>query len=148
MKRCIRKNHCRPQVGALEDRCVPALVPPSLILPSFQEFAIPTAGSGPSAITAGPEGNLWFTEGKANQIGRITPAGTVTEFPLAGHSGPAEITAGPAGNLWFTGKGGSRIGRITPAGTMPEFLLPPEGPQPGGITGGPDGNLSFTQWHG
>ena len=36
----------------------------------------------PSGITAGPDGNLWFTEAAAT-IGRITPAGTVTEFPLA-----------------------------------------------------------------
>ena len=26
------------------------------------EFAIPTANSGPVNITAGPDGNLWFTE--------------------------------------------------------------------------------------
>jgi virginiamycin B lyase len=33
---------------------------------------------GVSAITAGPDGNLWFTEAK--RIGRITPTGRVTEF--------------------------------------------------------------------
>ena len=33
------------------------------------------------AITAGPDGNLWFTEPNLERIGRITPAGVVSEFP-------------------------------------------------------------------
>jgi hypothetical protein len=42
--------------------------------PSITEFSVPTAASNPSGITAGPDGNLWFTEFNANKIGRITPA--------------------------------------------------------------------------
>src|SRR5438128_620340 len=75
-----------------------------------------TAGAQPRGITAGPDGNLWFTERLGNRIGRITPLGVVTEFsagitPSANLQG---ITAGPDGNLWFTEYGGNRIGRITP----------------------------------
>ena len=51
-------------------------IPPGTIT----EFSIPTAGSNPYDITAGPDGNLWFTEHDANKIGRITPSGAVTEF--------------------------------------------------------------------
>ena len=40
-----------------------------------------------NGITAGPDGNLWFTEFALDRIGRITPAGVVTEFS-------AGITAG------------------------------------------------------
>ena len=29
---------------------------------AIAEFTTPTAGSGPQGITAGPDGNLWFTE--------------------------------------------------------------------------------------
>src|SRR5215467_11039189 len=43
------------------------------------EFSIPTAKSIPFGITVGPDGNLWFTESNANRIGRISPAGTITE---------------------------------------------------------------------
>jgi streptogramin lyase len=50
--------------------------------PVVTEFPVPTAGSGPEAITTGPDGNLWFTEAAGNRIGRITPAGVITEFPL------------------------------------------------------------------
>ena len=64
-------------------------------------------------IAAGADGNLWFTESSSNRIGRITPAGVVTEFSAgitAGRS-PYGITAGPDGNLWFTETAGNRIGR-------------------------------------
>src|SRR6266545_3148295 len=67
------------------------------------EFVLPTASSGPDAITAGPDGNLWFTEFGANQIGRITLTGEITEIALpTGDANPHTITAGPDGNLWFT----------------------------------------------
>lgn len=66
----------------------------------------PTGGN-PQGITAGPDGNLWFTEG--NKIGRMTPTGTITEFP----NGAGAITAGPDGNLWFAETNASQIGRIT-----------------------------------
>ena len=62
-----------------------------------------TAGSQPRGITAGPDGNVWFTEENGNRIGRITPAGVVTEFPRRSRrSAPTEITAGPGRDLWFT----------------------------------------------
>jgi len=73
---------------------------------------------GPVGITAGPDGNLWFAATDVNMIGRITPAGSFTEFPLpttCGSSngcGPYAITAGPDGNLWFT-EAANDIGRIT-----------------------------------
>src|SRR6059036_907923 len=46
----------------------------------YREFIVPTARSSPTGITAGPDGALWFTEEGANAIGRITTAGTITEF--------------------------------------------------------------------
>ena len=64
-----------------------------------------SGGSYPGAIAAGADGNLWFTEHIGNRIGRITPRGAVTEFPVgpATGVGPGDIAAGPDGNLWFTG---------------------------------------------
>src|SRR5260370_36842289 len=49
---------------------------------TFSEFPIPTGASSPITITPGPDGALWFTEALSNKIGRITPAGAITEFPL------------------------------------------------------------------
>jgi streptogramin lyase len=33
-----------------------------LLTPTFTEFPLPAANGGPSFITLGPDGNLWFTE--------------------------------------------------------------------------------------
>jgi hypothetical protein len=51
-------------------------------------------------MTPGPDGNIWFTDFVGQRIGRITPAGAFTEFPVPGS--PGGITAGPDGNIWFT----------------------------------------------
>ena len=109
------------------------------------EFQLPFEYAPP--ITAGPDGNLWFAGGG---LGRVTPAGQITEYPLlrAGF-GPRRITAGPDGNVWFTGddKSGALsagIGRITPAGQITEFPIPSSKGEPIGITTGPEGNIWFT----
>jgi hypothetical protein len=40
---------------------------------TFTEYPVPTAASLPDEITAGPDGNLWFTEySNANKIGKLT----------------------------------------------------------------------------
>jgi streptogramin lyase len=39
---------------------------------TITEFPIPTISSFPTGITAGPDGNLWFTESSVGKIGRIT----------------------------------------------------------------------------
>jgi virginiamycin B lyase len=90
--------------------------------------------------TAGPDGNLWFTEYLGNKIGRITPAGTVTEFAIStSGSFPYGMTAGPDGNLWFTESGGNQIGHITPAGVVTEFPIPTR-------ESSPDRSMSRTMW--
>jgi streptogramin lyase len=102
----------------------------------------------PGSITAGPDGNLWFTQGSgpAQQegIGKITPAGVVTEYSLGGFSGRAiEITTGPDGNLWFTQNIANRIGKITPAGAITYYSVGKPCIEPLSIAAGPDGNLWF-----
>ena len=132
-------------VAAIAGGLLAATIQAGTPTPPVTEFAIPTADSSPMGIAAGPDGNLWFTEYQANKIGRITPSGTITEFPLANGSSPYGIAAGPDGNLWFTEPLGNRIGRITPAGVITEFSLPTANSGPGEITAGPDGNLWFTE---
>jgi streptogramin lyase len=114
------------------------------------ERTVPGAVSGGlNRITTGPDGNIWFTDGGNNQIGRMTPAGVFTGFnlPIA-NSGPVDITTGPDGALWFTEFEG-RIGRITTSGQITEFQILPLAPpgttprRPLGITSGPDGALWF-----
>lgn len=111
---------------------------------SFSEY--PATGD-PTAITAGPDGNLWFTSRGAGLIGRITVAGVVTEFStLIPFSTPTSIAAGPDGNLWVTEEATNNIGRITPAGVVTEFPLLLPSATPASIVLGPDGNLWFTEY--
>ena len=140
----IRKQEARhPAVGRLGWMAA-LLLALSATLPA-QQLAI---GGYPvneylNGITAGPDGALWFTETVAEtvgQIGRITTAGVVTEYPLPTvNSLPAGITAGPDGALWFTEGGSNRIGRITTGGVITEYPVPTPVSSPAGITAGPDG---------
>lgn len=112
--------------------------------PWVDEYARPE-GSEPAGITRGPDGNLWFTEAVGNKIGRITPSGAVTAFPLDYAIGlnvrPVGITVGPDGALWFAMET-NKIGRITTTGDISWYPTQPG--QPHGITAGPDGALWFT----
>jgi hypothetical protein len=132
-RRPADRVRARPRLEGLEDRC----------LLSITEYPTPTAGANPYSITAGPAGNLWFTEAHVGKIGRINPTNyAITEFAVPSGSNPNRITVGPDGNLWYTEYGGY-IGRINPNNTSDiyDFAVPT---RPGGITSGLDGNLWYT----
>jgi virginiamycin B lyase len=119
------------------------------------EFAIPTPDSGPRALAAGPDGNIWFSEFNTSKIGRITPKGEITEFELPRpNSGPGDITAGADGNMWFVELSGqmdgrrpdgNRVGRITMEGKVSEFAIPSATGSPINIAVGPDRNIWFSK---
>jgi streptogramin lyase len=113
----------------------------------------------PYAITAGPDGNIWFTVARrtldgspdGGAIGRITPAGAMTAFPLPTATGFDNayglfILTGPDGNIWFSEQTANKIGKITPSGTITEYNIPTPYSLPQGATSGPDGNLWFTEY--
>lgn len=121
---------------------------------TITKFRIPSSASWPGDIpgdiTVGPDGNLWFSEYYDPNIGRITPSGIITEFPIPTvGAGVRGITSGPDGNLWFTEFYGDKIGRITPSGIVTEFSIPTHDGlldgDPNDIAAGPDGNLWFTE---
>ncbi len=62
-----------PRIECLESR---------ELLASVTEFKVPTGLAFVNQIVEGPDGNMWFTEASAtaSAIGRITPAGVITEF--------------------------------------------------------------------
>jgi virginiamycin B lyase len=103
-------------------------------------------GSRPDAITLGSDGNTWFADqlSTSPMIGRVTPAGTVKEFPLTGP--PQDVTLGIDGNIWATQINPSAIDSITPGGVATQIT---DGLGAGSdltetdITVGPDGNLWF-----
>lgn len=113
----------------------------------------------PYAITSGPDGALWFTDG-AGQIGRITTAANVTRYSGPNiNNGGWGITTGADGALWFTegpciappdtgqgcGLAPPAIGRITTDGFLAEYLIPSTTAQPVGIAAGPNGTMWFAE---
>ena len=100
----------------------------------------PHRRAAPVGITAGPDGNLWFTEDDGNKIGRITPrpAPSPSSRSPPPSSQPAGITAGPGRQpLVHRVRRRNKIGRITPAGAVTEFPIPTAGSRPVGDHGGP-----------
>ena len=117
---------------------------PNQSLPGVHQYQL----AQPGDITKGPDGNVWFVEQLASRVGRITPEGVITEFPV-----PVEpptfdnygreqyritrvdtITSGPDGNVWFSeqaggppmagnhlANGAGAVGRITPSGEITQF---------------------------
>ena len=113
------------------------------------------AGTNPDGIALGPDGNIWFTDWGGDAVGKITPSGAVTEYPLpTPNAEPEVIAAGPDGNMWFTEQGAGQIGEINPATATPsdpgilEYPVPTANSDLGGIAQGPDGNMWFTEQDG
>jgi DNA-binding beta-propeller fold protein YncE len=71
-----------------------------LLNPTVTEFSVPTPNGGPFSIASRPDGNIWFAEVGGNEVGRISPGGTITEFSASGN--PGGIAVGPDGALWFS----------------------------------------------
>jgi len=123
---------------------VPAISPAQRI--AIAEY--PGLANNPYAITAGSDGALWFTEtGYVNEIGRLAPAGVLTEYAMPNATfgqEPRAITAGPDGAVWFA-QPCCWLGRITTGGVMTLYQILFVAPTyPFGVTAGPDGALWVT----
>jgi hypothetical protein len=92
---------------------------------------------GAQGLVEGPDGNMWFAEGERRShgfhgptVGKISPAGVVTEYHLhtvPGHSefGVYNMLAPRDGKnaIWFTEI--DRVGKITTDGRVTEYLFDP-----------------------
>jgi virginiamycin B lyase len=96
----------------------------------FQRTSLSDISDAPNGITAGPDGNIWFTLSHAgdtagDSFGRLATDGTVTLFPVLtppgqyAVSGVNYITSGLDGNLWITEE--TAIAKATPSGSVMEF---------------------------
>jgi virginiamycin B lyase len=112
------------------------------------EFIIPTPNSDPWGVAVAPTLDVWFTELRANKVGRYhVETGTFLELvlPTAG-SEPAGITVGADGTIWLVEASGNNVARIDP-GTLAvtEVPIPTPDSRPLFITLGPDGAIWFTE---
>jgi virginiamycin B lyase len=97
------------------------------------------------SILEGPDGNLWFTDNDNDRIGRITPEGKVTFFPLNQYASPYSMALGSDGAFWFTEGITNEIGRLTTQGQLTTYKATNE---PYSIVAGPDGNLWYNDEEG
>jgi streptogramin lyase len=112
------------------------------------EFGLPrtaTTATVPWAIIAGPDGNLWFTEGDlgfgSGGLGRITPAGVVTEFWGESLDYAGGIVAGADGNIWVGN--GATLTRVSTTGSLTGFPVPV---LTEAMAAAPDGSIWFTDY--
>jgi virginiamycin B lyase len=89
-------------------------------------FGLPTVGSVPIYIKAGPDKNMWVTELVGNMIARVTPTGKVDEFCIPTHnSRPIAIVPSPDKKaMWFTEEAGNKVARIDLQGNFTEYQVP------------------------
>ena len=106
-------------------------------------YAMPAPISAPDGMIPGPQGSVWFIDG--GDIGRVTPAGSITQFSTNTGWDVGGITAGPDGDIWFVVANGHAIGSMTTTGTVTEYPLPPDSDALA-IAAGPDGALWFTDY--
>jgi virginiamycin B lyase len=110
------------------------------------------------SLAVAPDGSVWLTETiiHNNKIGRISPDGTLSEFPVetngnAMFADVSDIVVGPDGNLWFVSgmtlpglNFAASIIRMTPSGAMTTFPLP-QNVGASRLLFGPDGALWFSE---
>jgi streptogramin lyase/phosphodiesterase/alkaline phosphatase D-like protein len=133
------------RVGILVGLGLLCLPGSALAAATITEYAVPTHNRQPLGITAGPDGNVWFTQSVSpGGIGRSSVSGSISEFSSGISSGAQGITAGPDGNLWFVEPAADKVAKITTSGTVQAYSAA-NGSEPSMITAGPDGNLWFTE---
>lgn len=128
----------------------------------LSEFAIPHTGPQatlpntlptdiPCSITQGGDGNLYFTNGVANQIGAVNPStGHISLYTAPDSIGNLvpfnDIAAGDDDAIWFTETTGNAIGRFDlKTHAFSSYPIPTPASTPVGIMQGPDGAIWFTE---
>ncbi|MEZ5186807.1 MAG: hypothetical protein R2720_13780 [Candidatus Nanopelagicales bacterium] len=119
---------------------LPVLAAPAEADPVLDgQFAVSGVGTN-NQITPGPDGNVWVTLDNTNDVAKIAPDGTVSEFNPANVTSPIGIAAGPDGKMWVTQAGGvAQFDPADPNGAV-KFAIA-DITDPRAITVGPDGNL-------
>jgi virginiamycin B lyase len=107
---------------------------------SFKIFPLPNPdpspdpeknGNFPIYITEAPDGSMYFTDLLTSNVGRITPSGDLTFYPLPSRYGPPNnarpiaVVVQPDGVAVVSEESGHAYATITPDGTVTEYPLTP-----------------------
>jgi streptogramin lyase len=114
------------------------LAAPTAFAVTITEYPL-APGAAPQGIPVGPDGNVWFVENGGNKVGRITPAGVLTEFPLpTAQSLPSQIVLG-GGDVYYTAAGVVKVGYLDALGDLSLHQVPSQADT--GVAFGPNGYL-------
>lgn len=116
------------RIGRITTDAVPTIIESALLtnsLPMTNLFGTIITNVQPNGLAVGLDGNIWFAEFAANQVGRLNPTNwAVTEFIVPStNAGVSFVASGLDGNIWFTEFGTNNIGVIAPLPTLKISLL-------------------------
>jgi virginiamycin B lyase len=87
---------------------------------TITQYDTPNTNAGPGSPVLAGDGNVWFSEAYAAQLGSVTPAGHIKEFPLPQDS--AQFPTAPYGlatnggkhrRIWFADYQNGRVGQFS-----------------------------------
>ena len=101
--------------------------------------AVTGVTGGATALTLGPDGNVWV--GLANKLVKFSPSNpaTTTTYPIGGLS-PKAITASTDGTLWVTDNVNGQLLNVKTDGTSTPYTV---GGGPQFVGAGPNGQIAF-----
>jgi virginiamycin B lyase len=100
-------------------------------------WPIATPNAQPDAVALAPDGSLWVTLTNVSRLLRVSPDGTMKEFPVEGS--PLGVAVGKDGAVWFGAPGARRLCRFDPETKKTTWTALPEAPMALAIS--PDGSV-------
>jgi virginiamycin B lyase len=97
-------------------------------------------GNFPIYISEAPDGSMYFTDLLTSNVGRITPSGALTFYPLPSKYGPPNnarsiaVIVRPDGVAVVTEESGHAYATITPDGVVTEYPLSPANAEAASLT--------------
>ncbi|MDE1858501.1 MAG: hypothetical protein KGI26_05505 [Thaumarchaeota archaeon] len=128
----------------------------SVTFGAVTEYKLPSQGRWPNAVTAAPDGSVWFAEEEIPGVGHLYPGnGTLVEYAWPGYATPkppdclyAASSSGIAlwdGRVWAADEYGNAILGVNPGdGSTVRINTTAGALYPYWLAAGPDGNLWFT----
>jgi len=112
-----------------------------------EQYRLPTRDAAPAGIAWGADRNMWVTESgyNASRLARVTPTGSVTEYPLPSPGAQPFGIATSGRILWVTEFGTGKIASADLSGHVAEYDVPTAGATPFQVAVTAAGQVWFTE---
>jgi len=118
-------------------------------MPTIREFAIP-GGCSADPVIPTSSGILIWEDGICNDLGQVSPIGTITNPFIAGPDSSVgigtDLALGPNTTEWFVTNNPTTVGLYMPTSDGPNTYAVANSQGLQGIVQGPDGNMWFTDY--